>query len=299
MKTMITLICLMLAGSQAFAKLSVTATTTDIGALLDAVGNGRIDVLTIAKGTQDPHQVEAKPSFMMKMNRAALVVSQGLELESAWLQPLVDGARNPKIARGSKGFLELAGDLDPIEIPKGAISRADGDVHPGGNPHFQTDPIRLGKAAVLIADRLGELDPANKDFFSANARDLKARLEKKTEEWKKRLEKSGVREVVTYHKMLSYFFDRFGLKGSLQLEPKPGIPPTTSHLLDVIGQMKKRGVKLVMIENIYDDSVSEKLKASIPGVRVVRVPVMVLGEPDVKTNELLIEKIVTVIEGEK
>lgn len=293
----ILILVLFLTAPAALAKLHVTATTSDAGALVTVVARDRVEVLTIAKGTQDPHQIEAKPSFMVKMRSTDLVVAQGLELESAWLNPLIDGSRNPKLAPGKRGVLELAGELEPIEVPRGEISRTDGDVHPGGNPHFQTDPIRLGKAALLVAERLGELDRDNAEFFKTNAREYKERLEKKTAEWRKRIEKSGVKEVVTYHKLLSYFFDRFAIRSALQLEPKPGIPPTASHLLDTIDQMKRRDVKLVLIESIYDDSAAAKLRSSVPGVRVQRVPAMVGGAPGIETSEQLIEALVSAIEG--
>ena len=279
----------------ASAKLNIAATTTDLAALVKQVGQEKLDVFSIGKGTQDPHQIEAKPSYMVKLRSSDLVIAQGLELETAWIVSLIRGARNPKLT-GKDGLFELGASLDPIEIKKGDISRAEGDVHPGGNPHFQLDPIRLGNAAVLIADRLTELDPTQKEFFSKNAEAFKAHMADKTKEWQARLKKTGVTEIVTYHKTLSYFCDRFGIKCDVQLEPKPGIPPTTSHLLSVIDQMKKRKLQLVLIENLYEDSVGAKLKQDIPLVKVFRVPVMVEGEPDLTTNEQLIERIVKYIE---
>ncbi|MGZ3694209.1 MAG: metal ABC transporter substrate-binding protein, partial [Bdellovibrionota bacterium] len=201
------------------AKVSVITTTADLAALAAKVGGNEISVSSIAKGTQDPHEIEAKPSFMVQMRNANLVVAQGLELETAWIVPLIKGARNPAVNPGGKGFLELGGDLDPIEKPTGAVSRAEGDVHPGGNPHFQVDPIRMGKAAQLLADRLAELDVAHADAYHANANAFQKHLEEKTKDWQARLAKTGIKDVVTYHKTLSYFFDRFGIKNSFQLEP--------------------------------------------------------------------------------
>jgi len=278
-----------------FAKLQVAATTTDLAAIVKQVGKEQVEVFAIAKGTQDPHQVEAKPSFMVKLRSTDLVIAQGLELESAWIQPLIQGARNPKLT-GKDGLLELAVDLEPIEIPKGDVSRAEGDVHPGGNPHFQLDPVRLGKAALLIAKRLDELEPAQKEFFQKNAAAFQSEMNEKLKNWQERIKKSGVAEIVTYHKTFSYFCDRFGIRCNLQLEPKPGIPPTASHLLAVIDQMKKKNIKLVFIENLYEDSVGEKLKKDVPGVRVYRLPVAVDGEPGVQTNADLIERIVKAVE---
>lgn len=279
-----------------FAKLQVIATTSDLGALATAVGGDAIDVISLAKGTQDPHQIEAKPSFMVKMRDADLVIAHGLELESAWLGPLIQGARNPKIA-GGKNILELAGQLNPIEVPKGSISRAEGDVHPGGNPHFQLDPERLGKAALLIADKLSQLSPAQASIFQANAKKFQAHMLDKMKEWQARIKKSGIHEIVTYHKSFSYFCDRFGLICQLQLEPKPGIPPTASHLMDVLEQIHQRHLRLVLIENLYDDSVENKLKQDDSKLVIKRVPVSVGGEEQIKSNEDLIEDLVKTVEG--
>lgn len=279
------------------AKLKVAATTTDLEALARAVGGDQVEAFAVAKGTQDPHQIEAKPSFMVKFRDADLVISQGLELESAWLNPLVEGARNGKIKAGTRGFFELGPLLQPLEVAKGNVSRAEGDVHPEGNPHFQVDPIRMGQAAVLLAGRLGDLDEAHRGLFQTNAAEFQKKLEAKTVQWSDKLKKSGVKEFVSYHRTLSYFAARFGLKNSLQLEPKPGIPPTASHIMDVIEQMKKRQVKVVLIENFYDDAVRGKIEKEIPGVRIVKVPVSVGGEPAVRTTEDLLETLVGAVAG--
>lgn len=285
-------IALMMAASMASAKLKVVTTTPDLRAIVQAVGGDQVDTSSIAKGTQDPHQIEAKPSFMVQLRNADLVFAQGLELETAWIQPLTQGSRNPKIQIGSKGFVELGDMLDPIEIPKGNVTRAEGDVHPGGNPHFQLDPIRMGKAAEIIADKMGEADAAHKDLFKANADKFAAHLKDKSAEWQKRLDKTGIKEVVSYHKTLSYFFERFGIKCNVQLEPKPGIPPTASHLMDVIAQIKQRGIKLVLIENYFSDEASKKLQQEVPKLHVERVAVSVDGDPGMNTTEAVIENIV-------
>lgn len=278
-----------------FAKLQIATTTTDLASLVKKVGHEQVDVFAIAKGTQDPHQIEAKPSFMMKLRTTDLVIAHGLELESAWIVPLIQGARNSKLTT-KDGLFELAGNLDPIEIPKGEVSRSDGDVHPGGNPHFQLDPIRLGKAAQLIARKLGDMDVSQKDFFIKNANSFEKEMLNKTKLWNDRVKKSGIIEVVTYHKTFSYFCDRFNIRCLIQLEPKPGIPPTTSHLLTVIDQMKQRKINLVLIENLFEDSVSQKLKADLPNIIVKKVPISVEGESNILTNEDLIENLVKVVE---
>ena len=283
------------ASSLAAAKIQVATTTPDLAAIVREVGQNEVDAFSIAKGTQDPHQVEAKPSFMVRLRTADIVFAQGLELETAWIIPLIQGARNRKLLAKNR-LVELASELEPIEIPKANTSRADGDVHPGGNPHFQLDPVRLGKAALIIATNLAEIDPSQKDLFLKNAQTFQKMMLDKTKLWQARIKKTGIKEIVTYHKTLSYFCDRFEIQCTIQLEPKPGIPPTASHLISVIEQMKKRKLNLVLIENLYDDSVSAKLKQTLPQVVVTKVPVYVGGEPEILTNEQLLEKLVQVFE---
>ena len=281
------------------ASIKVITTTSDLAAIVSSVGGNEVNVQSIVKGTQDAHTIEAKPSFMVKMRDADLVVAQGLELEDAWLNPLLAGARNTKIHKNEKGFLELGEKLNPLEVMHGEVSRSEGDVHPSGNPHFQLDPVRLAKSAILIADKLSELDPKNTAEYQANAKKFETNMLEKFESWKKRMSATGVTEFVSFHKNFSYFCNAFNLKCSLQLEPKPGIPPTASHLLNVISEIKSRNIKLVLIENYFDDSVSGKIKQSAPNVKVVRVPISVLGEPEVKTNFDLIENLVKTFESAK
>lgn len=281
------------------ARIHVVATTTDIASIVREVAKDRAEVGFIVKGTQDPHHVEAKPSFMVKMRDADLVIAHGLELEAAWLEPLVKGSRNPKLQNGKQGILELAASLSPIEIPRETTTRADGDVHPGGNPHFHLDPIRLGDAAVLIARRLGEIAPADKVFFTENANKYRERLATREKEWQDRIKKTGISELITYHKSFSYFCSRFEITCALQLEPKPGVPPSASHLLEVASRAKERKLKVVLIENLYSDAAGEKLKTSAPELVVARVPVSVEGEPAITNGEQLIERLVLAVEGKK
>jgi zinc/manganese transport system substrate-binding protein len=277
-----------------YASLKIVTTTTDMESVVKKVGAEKVNVLAIARGTQDPHQLEAKPSFMVKMQDADLVIAQGIELEDAWLIPLINGSRNLKIKMSGSNYLDLGIQIDPIEKPKGEVSRAEGDVHPGGNPHFQLDPIRLGKAALIIAKKLGELDQINKSFYEKNAEDFQREMNESTIKWQAVIASSGIKEVVSFHRDISYFCNRFNIKCELQLEPKPGIPPSASHLLKVINQIKERGIKLVLIENYFDASVGDKLKAEIPSLKIVTIPVSVGGEPNIKNNHDLFERIVSV-----
>jgi len=278
------------------APLKIVATTSDLAALVNKISPEKNEVLAIGKGTQDPHHIEAKPSFIVKIRSADLLVVQGLELETAWLESLIGGARNPKIAKSSRGYLELAPLLNPIEIPHGPVSRAEGDIHPGGNPHFQLDPIRIGMAGILIAERLGELDSENKEFYLKNAISYQNLLKHKNKEWTDRVSKTRVKEIVTYHKTFAYFFDRYNLKNRFFIEPKPGIPPTAKHLQTVISAMKKDGIKLVFVENYFDNEALKKIKEDYPASNGLSVPVSVGGAPNINSTEDLIEILVKSIE---
>lgn len=283
--------------SLSHAKLNVVTTTTDLAAITREVGKSLISVDSIARGTQDPHFIEAKPSYMSKANRADLMVSVGLDLEAAWLPGIIQGARNPKINRGEKGNLEIGAFVTPLDVPSGKISRAEGDVHPDGNPHVTLDPIRAGEIAIVIATRLGELDSSNKSSFMENAKTFQQNLKNKSLEWQKRIDKTGIKKVITYHKTLTYFLDRFHLENPAILEPKPGIPPTSAHILSVIKMMKEQNINLILVENYFDPTVTGKIKQDIKDARTPAVAVAVEGAADVSTLEELYEQLVKSVEG--
>jgi len=283
--------------TSAHAKLNVVATTSDIGALATAVGGADVNVETIAKGSQDPHFLEPKPSYMVKVRNADLVVSNGLSLESAWLPSLIQGGRNPKVNPGTQGYLELGGKIEPLEIPKGAVSRAAGDVHPDGNPHFMLDPVRVGQLAVVVAERLRELDPAHGADYSKRAQELKKDLETKTKDWQERIDKSGVKKVVAYHNDLLYFLERFGLKAAGFLEPKPGIPPTAQHLLDMATLIKNEKIGVILVENFFDTKIADRLASDVPSAKVKVVGIAVGSKPELKSAADVVNQLVSAIEG--
>jgi zinc/manganese transport system substrate-binding protein len=280
------------------AKLNVITSVTDLRTVVEAVGKDFVEASSIAKGTQDPHFIDAKPSYMTKMSHADLVVCIGLGLEDAWLNSVISGSRNPKVKIGSTGYLAVGPELNPEEIPEGAkLSRSEGDVHPEGNPHVTVDPIRVAKAAILIGARLGELDPAHAAEYTKNAKAFSDHLTAKNVEWKKRIEKTGLKRVVTYHKTLDYFLSRMGVELTTVLEPKPGIEPSVNHLSEVMGVMKTKNAEVVLIENYFNPDVAHKLKELNANVKVAVVPVSVEGDEKIKTNEQLFESLVTIIEN--
>lgn len=286
-----------LPGSFAHAKINVLTSQTDLQAIAEEVGGELVFVQSLGKGTQDLHSLEAKPSFMVKAHRADLFLLIGLDLEQGWAPQIIHGARNSKIKAGQRGYLEIGPLLDPLEIQKGEVSRAQGDVHPFGNPHVWLDPVRVGKAALLVAQRLAELDPKNATNYLQRAKAFQARLDNKLKDWTVRIQATGIQQVITYHKTLSYFLQRFKIQAPLVLEPKPGIPPTSRHILEVIETMKGKKISLILVENFFDPSVTKKIRQEIPTVRTATVAVSVGGAPNIRSLDDLFEHLVLSLEG--
>lgn len=297
MKSQTLLFAILCLSQNAFAKLTVVTTLPDLRALVEEVGGDNVVVESIAKGTQDPHYVEAKPSFMVRVSKADLIISIGLDLEVGWLPSVIQGARNPKIAKGKPGFLEVGPMVDPLEVPRGTVTRAEGDVHPFGNPHITLDPERMGKVAVIIGDRLAELDTDHATQYRANAKVLQKRLSDKIKLWQHRIDATKIKAIVTYHKTLTYFLNRFHIENPAFLEPKPGIPPTSGHIIEVIDLIKKQKIPLLLIENYFDPSVTNRIKQEVPSIRSETVAVSVDGAPNVKRIDDLYENLVRAIEG--
>lgn len=279
----------------AFAKLNVVATTEDIASIVREIGGALVNVDSIAKGYQDPHVIEAKPSYMLKINRADLLAYQGLELEVGWLPLLIQGGRNPKVLPGKLGLLNVAEAITPLEVPVGELDRSMGDVHPLGNPHYPLNPENGLLMARSIADRLSQLDPANAETYANNLENFHQRLQNKIAEWKSVLEKFRGAKLITYHATWVYLLDYFGLEQIGTIENRPGIPPSGKHLADLATLMKQTGTKIILQANFYDDEFS-KLLASKTEATVVVLPVHVGGIPEAADYFGLFEVIVKKLE---
>ena len=260
------------------AKLNIVASTPDIGAVTKEIGKDKVEVTSIAKPTEDPHFVDAKPSFIVKLNKADMLIEGGLQLEIGWLPNLVVGARNQKILSGEKGYLIASAGVPIIEVPTTA-DRAMGDVHPMGNPHFMIDPLNGKIVAMHICERLCQIDAANCAYYKDNLKDFTKRLDQKLSEWQKMLEPFRGTKIVTYHKTFPYFANRFNLNVVGSLEPKPGIPPSPTHINSLIPKMKNEGVKLILIEQFRERKVPEFVAAQT-GAKVVILPIMVGGQKE-------------------
>ena len=245
---------LVLAATPALAqgRLNVVTTTEDLTSIAREVGGDRIDVEAIARGYQDPHFVEAKPSFILRLQRADLLVVVGRDLEVGWLPPLIQQSRNSKIQVGANGYLDASMRARILDIPQGQITRAMGDVHPLGNPHYWLDPENGKVIARAIFEKLSQLRSADRAFFEQRLNDFNGRVDAAAKRWLAAMAPYKGLKVATYHRSFTNFADRFGLDVMGYVEPRPGIPPSPQHTLDLIKEMKQQNVKLVLVEPYFD-----------------------------------------------
>ncbi|HJZ77874.1 MAG TPA: metal ABC transporter substrate-binding protein [Vicinamibacterales bacterium] len=247
------LIALLAAGpARAQGKLNVVAATEDLASIAREVGGDRIAVEAIARGYQDPHFVEAKPSFILKLQRADVLIVVGRELEIGWLPPLIQQSRNGKIQVGADGYLDASLGVKILEIPTGQITRAMGDVHPLGNPHYWLDPDNGKLIAKEVADKFSQLRPNDRTTFQQRLADFTTRIDTAEKKWLAEMAPYKGLKVVTYHRSFPNFAERFGLDIIGYVEPRPGIPPTPQHTLDLINEVKRQNVKILMVEPYFD-----------------------------------------------
>jgi zinc/manganese transport system substrate-binding protein len=234
------------------SKLNVMTTTEDLAAIAREVGGDRVTVEAMARGYQDPHFVEAKPSFILKLQRTDLLVVVGRELEIGWLPPLIQQSRNGKIQPGAEGYLDASLNAQILELPAGQVTRAMGDVHPQGNPHYWLDPENGKKIAQAMADKFSQLRANDRATFQQRLGDFTARLDAAEKRWIAQMAPYKGAKIITYHRSFPNFAERFGLNIVGYVEPRPGIPPTPQHTLDLINEMKRQNIKLVMVEPYFD-----------------------------------------------
>jgi len=258
------------------AKLNVVATMTDFAAIAQDIGGDKVTVTSLAKGTEDAHFADARPSFIPLLNKADLLLEGGAELEIGWLPPVLNNARNAKILAGGPNNLRMSEGVRLLEVPTGPIDRSMGDVHPSGNPHYYLDPVNGKIMAAHIAEAFIRLDAANAEFYRENLRRFNERLDKKLAEWTKTLAPFRGTKVLTYHKSYDYFTERFGLEVAGQLEPKPGLEPSPAHINALIPRAKQQGVKLVLVEPFRPRPKAEFAAKSI-GAKLLVLPDRVGG----------------------
>jgi len=274
------LIALLAATASAQAKLTVMTTTEDLASIAREVGGDRTTVESIARGYQDPHFVEAKPSFILKLQKADLLIAVGRELELGWLPPLIQQSRNARIQPGGPGYLDASQGAIILDIPTGQITRAMGDVHPLGNPHYWLDPENGKRMAQAIAEKLSQLRPNDRSYFTMRVNDFVSRLEAAEKRWLGMMAPYKGTKVVTYHNSFPSFAQRFGLNVVGYVEPRPGIPPSPQHTLNLINEMKQQNVKLVLVEPYFDLKTPNSIGRQT-GAQVLVMPPSVGGVKEV------------------
>jgi zinc/manganese transport system substrate-binding protein len=253
-------------------KLNVVTSTTDLAALTEEVGGDKVNVESIAKGYQDPHFVEAKPSFLLKLRQADLLIAVGLQLEIGWLPPLITQSGNPRIQVAATGYLDASQFAEILEIPQGTVTRAEGDVHPLGNPHYWLDPDNGRRIARGIANKLADMDTVDGAFFQQRFQDFEKRLLAAEQKWDAEMKPYRGRKIVTYHRSLPNFAKHFGLDVVGYVEPRPGIPPTPSHTLELIQLMKRENCKIILVEPYFDLKTPQSIARETGAQVVVYLP---------------------------
>ena len=276
--TLLSALCVPLAAAD--GKLYIMTATTDLAALAQEVGGDRVEVESIARGYQDPHYVEAKPSFLLKLRHADLLIVVGLELEIGWLPPLITQSTNPKIQVGAPGYFDASRFARILEIPTGVVTRAEGDVHPQGNPHYWLDPDNGLRIAKAIQNKLSEMRPNEAAYFAQRYDSFEQRLKQAEENWISEMKPYAGRKIVTYHRSWPNFSDHFGLDVVGYVEPRPGIPPSPQHTVELIGMMKRDGVKLIVVEPYFDLKTPNAI-ARDTGAQVVVLLPSVGGEKEI------------------
>ncbi len=256
------------AGSAQAAPLKVVTTIADLASLTNEVGGDRVDVTSIARGYQDPHFVEPKPSFLLLLRNADLLEVVGLELEIGWLPPLLDQSRNASIRAGGKGYLDVSTGVEILDRPTGVVNRSMGDVHPMGNPHYWLDPANAVRIAIQIERKLEELRPADAAYFQQRLNDFKLRINEANKRWLATFAPNRGAKIVTYHNSWPNFARHFGLDVVGYVEPKPGVPPSPSHTFELIQLMKAQGVKVIAMEPYFDTKTPQSV-ASQTGAKVL------------------------------
>jgi len=281
----ILIIILIILAQFTYAEVNVVTTTTVIYDLVKNIGKEKVNVDYISRGNQDPHFLEIMPSYMLKLRKADLVFKIGLDLEK-WLPQLIDGSRNTDLKE-----IDLSTDIEKLEVPTKRLDASYGDIHPYGNPHYYLAPKQVKVMLKEILDALITADPEQADYFTNNYNDYLKQLNEKIKDWGEKMKKSENKPIVFFHASWIYFADEFNLNIKGYVEPKPGIPPSPSHNAETIMLVKNVGIKIIVMENYYDDSAPNQI-AKITGAKVIKVPVGVNGMEGINSYFDMIDYIV-------
>ena len=272
--------------STASAQLKVVTSTTDLYDIAKQVGGNKITATHIGEGYQDPHFIEAKPSFVLQLRDADVWAFVGLDLEIGWMPLLLQGARNPKLQPGKPGYVDASRVITVLDMARGNVDRSQGDVHPLGNPHYWLDPENGRRIAKLFRDTFSQLDVKNASTYAANADAFTQRLDAAEQSWKADLAKIKGQPVVAWHTSWRYFAEYNGMNIVAFMEPKPGVPPSPAHLYEVIQAVKRTGAKAIVMEPFYDRKTAD-LVAKQTGIKVLILPPSVGGLKGAPVNDYI------------
>lgn len=275
----------------AYAKLNVVTTTQDGAAIVRAIGGEHVQVRSLTLGTRDPHFAEATPSMIRQAYQADLLVLIGADIEIGWLPPLLETARNGRVLPGAPGYLDLSASVTLLDKPSGPVSRAQGDVHARGNPHYWLDPRNGARMAQAIAARLSEIDPGHAGAFRANLDAFEQEIKRRVPQWQAQLASLKDRPVIAYHKSFVYLAHAFGFRIVAEVEPKPGIPPNAAHLQRLIETIRAQKSDALIMEPYYERRSAEYL-AKETGIKVAVLPQSVGAQPNISTYFELFDAIV-------
>ena len=266
MKKLFLLLTLLFVPFNLQAKVNIVATLPVFGSLAEEIGGDRVSIVSLARGNQDPHFLDAKPMYAVALNKADLLLQGGLDLEAGWLPPVLNQASNSKIMPGSSGNVNLSQGITPLEVPKILLDRSMGDVHPLGNPHMWLDPRNAKLMAANIYQHLAQVDPEGQAYYDTRFKDFLARMNAKMQSWEKSIVLFKGKDVLTYHKSLSYFVNWTGLNVVATIESKPGIPPSSSRVDEIIKMLPNYKVRAILVENFYPKKIPVFLshKTGIP-----------------------------------
>jgi zinc/manganese transport system substrate-binding protein len=262
----------MIDGSAQAAPLKVVSTISDLASLTKEVGGDRVDATSIGRGYQDPHFIEPKPSFLLLLRNADLLVVVGLELEIGYLPPLLDQSRNSRIQVGTKGYLDVSNGVEILDRPTGAVNRSMGDIHAMGNPHYWLDPANAVRIAIQIEQRLAELRPDDAPYFSQRLNDFKVRINAANKRWMAEIAPYRGSKIITYHNSWPNFAKHFSLNIAGYVEPKPGVPPSPSHTFELIQLMKAQHIKVIAMEPYFDTKTPQSIANQTGGKVVILYP---------------------------
>ena len=261
--------------------LRIVTTTTDLADMVRAVGGDRVLVQSLSLGTQDPHLVEPRPSMVMQVKRADVLIRIGMD-QDVWAQSLIDAARNSRVVYGGEGYVDASRRISKLQVPVGRVDMRMGHIHIYGNPHYWLDPNNAGVISEDILEKLCELQPSDEDYFRQNHTLFVARIDSAIHEWERVIFPFAGTKIVTYHNSWIYFATRFQLQIAGYIEPKPGIPPTPSHVTELAEMMNNENVRVILIEPYYNLRIAETI-AERTGARVVIMPSSVGGVKEVSS----------------